>query len=105
MQRCPAAFLAGQMIRFQGEIRAQNVQQWTGMWLRADDDDTITLLFDNMAQRPIAGTTAWATYAIEAQLPSATTWLNYGIVLAGAGTVWASNFRLMVWQDNQWRDI
>ena len=83
MQRCPATYLAGQLIRFQGEIRAEAVSQWAGLWLRADGEIVPNLLFDNMAHRPIVGTTDWATYHIEAQLPAETAWLNYGIVLSG----------------------
>lgn len=105
MQRTEARFLAGHRIRFQGEIRSEDVVQWAGLWLRADGDVIPDLLFDNMAQRPIKDTTDWKTYMIEAQLPDETAWLNYGVVLMGTGTLWADNFRLMVWQDNQWRDI
>ena len=105
MQRSAAAFLAGRLIRLQAEIRTEDVAQWAGMWLRADSDDIPNLLFDNMSQKSITGTTDWANYAIEAQLPGATTWLNYGFVLAGPGTLWADNLRLLVWQDNQWRNV
>ncbi len=105
MQRCAAAFLAGQLIRLEAEIRTEDVAKWAGMWLRADGDDVPNLLFDNMSQKHITGTTDWSTYVIEAQLPSQTTWLNYGIVLVGPGTVWADNFKLLVWQNNRWRGV
>ena len=105
MQRCPATLLAGQLIRLQSEIRSKDITQWAGMWLRADSEEGENLLFDNMAQRPIIDTTEWTIYTIEAQLPGETAWLNYGLVLTGPGTLWADNFRLMVWQNDQWRDV
>jgi hypothetical protein len=106
MQRCPARHLAGKAIRLEADIKTWQVERWTGLWLRADGDDIPNLVFDNMSERPIRGSTAWARYAIDVQLPNETTWLNYGIVLAGQGTVWADNFRLTVWTDSgKWVDV
>jgi len=106
MQRCPAHHLAGKAIRLEAEIKTWQVEQWAGLWLRADGDRIPNLVFDNMSRRPIRGTTPWTTYGVDVQLPQETTWLNYGIVLAGRGVVWADNFRLMVWTSNgKWMDV
>ena len=105
MQRCPARYLAGATIRFEGEVRTKDVEQWAGLWLRADGEKEFNLFFDNMSNRPIRGSTPWAKYAIDAQLPQATMWLNYGIVLAGRGMMWADNFRLLVWSEGKWMDV
>jgi hypothetical protein len=105
MQRCPAYDLAGKIIRLEGEVKTQNIEQWAGLWLRADGDKEFNLFFDNMSNRPIRGSTSWKRYVIEAQLPNKTTWLNYGIVLEGSGAMWADNFRLMVWSDGRWKHV
>jgi len=105
MQRCPASHLAGQTIRFEGEVRTKNIERWAGLWLRADGDKEFNLFFDNMSNRPIRGTTPWTKYVIDAHLPEKTRWLNYGIVLEGRGAMWADNFRLMVWDRGRWVDI
>lgn len=105
MQRCPAHNLAGKAIRLEAEIKTWQVEQWAGLWIRADGDNVSNLVFDNMSRRPIRGSTAWKRYAIDVQLPQETTWLNYGIVLAGRGTMWADNFRLMVWTNSGWGDV
>jgi hypothetical protein len=106
MQRCPAHYLAGQIIRFEGEVRTKDVEQWAGLWLRADGDKIPSLFFDNMHNRPIRGSTSWTKYMIDAQLPQDTRWLNYGILLVGRGMMWADNFRLMVWsQEGRWIDV
>ena len=35
-----------------------------------------------------------------------TDWLNYGIVLSGAGVLYADNIRLLVWRaDGRWEDV
>jgi hypothetical protein len=104
MQRCPAHHLAGRLIRFEGEIRTRNIEQWAGLWLRVDGDREFNLFFDNMSNRPIHGSTPWTKYSIDAHLPREATWLNYGIVLEGGGVMWADNFRVLVWGDGTWID-
>ncbi len=106
MQRCPVHYLAGKAIRLEAEIRTKQVKQWSGLWLRADGEHIPDLLFDNMSRRPIQGSTPWTKYVIDVQLPEETAWLNYGIVLAGQGTIWADNFRLMLWSSSgRWKDV
>jgi hypothetical protein len=106
MQRCPGRLLAGRTIRIEGELRTENVSAWAGLWLRADAEEEPNLFFDNMSRRPVVGTTKWARYFIDAPLPINTDWLNYGIVLSGAGIVYADNIRLLVWNaDGRWEDV
>ncbi len=100
MQRCPANYLAGRVIRLTADIKTKRVKKWAGMWLRADGELIPDLVFDNMSNRPIKGTTSWESYLIEVHLPKETAWLNYGIILVGDGMMWADNFKLMVWGDN-----
>lgn len=89
MQRCHGRFLAGKTVRLEGELRSQNVSGWAGLWLRADNESVPNLFFDNMSRRPVIGTTDWQRYSIDAPLPRETDWLNYGIVLAGPGALYA----------------
>lgn len=105
MQRCPAAHLAGQIVRFEGEVSTRNVEKWAGIWLRADGDKQFNLFFDNMSDRPIRGSTPWIRCTINARLPKTTTWLNYGIVLEGCGTMWADNFTLSILSDGRWINL
>ena len=106
MQRCPGRFLAGRTIRIEGELRTENVSGWAGLWLRADAEEQPNLFFDNMSRRPVIGTTNWARYFIDAPLPANTDWLNYGIVLSGAGILCADNIRLLVWSSHgRWEDV
>jgi TIR domain len=106
MQRCPGRLLAGRTIRIEGELRTEKVSGWAGLWLRADAEEEPNLFFDNMSRRPLVGTTDWMRYFIDAPLPINTDWLNYGIVLSGAGIVYADNIRLRVWNaDGRWEDV
>jgi hypothetical protein len=106
MQRCPLRYLAGQTARLEAELKTENVAGWAGLWIRADAESQPNVFFDNMSARPVRATTAWARYFIDAPLPASTTWLNYGVVLAGTGTVYVDNVRLLIWsRDGQWTDI
>lgn len=106
MQACPADYLANRTIRFEGEIRTENVSGWCALWFRADGNSSPNLFFDNMSRRPVRGTTDWATYSIEAQLPLETTWINYGFLLSGAGTMFVANLRLQAWDTGgRWLDV
>lgn len=106
MQRCPAKYLAGKVIRIQAEIKSSDVENWAGMWVRADGEIIPDLIFDNMARRPIKGTTPWQTYIVETALPEETSWINYGVVLTGKGTIWVDSFRILVWTNSgKWEDI
>jgi hypothetical protein len=106
MQRCSGRFLAGKTIRFEGELKSEDVSGWAGLWLRADAEAQPNLFFDNMSRRPVVGTTPWSRYSIDAQLPNNTDWLNYGIVLSGSGHLSADNLRLLQWSDaGRWEDV
>lgn len=106
MQRCVGHFLAGKTVRREGELQSKDLTGWAGLWLRADADDQPDLFFDNMSRHPILGSTPWTRYFIDAPLPQNTDWLNYGIVLSGAGVVSADNLRMRVWTaDVRWEDV
>lgn len=106
MQRCPGRRLAGRTLRMEGDLRTENVSGRAGLWLRADGADEPNLFFDNMLGRPITGTTTWTRYCIDAPLPKDTEWINYGILLTGAGVLSADNIRLLVWTpDGRWEDV
>jgi len=49
MQRCPAYSLAGKMIRLEGEVKTKNIEQWAGLWLRADGGDGLSLFLTTWA--------------------------------------------------------
>ena len=93
MQRWPAHTLAGRAIRIEADIRTEDVDNMAGLWLRIDGDKSM-LFFDNMADRPIQGTTPWKTYSLETEVPTKAKWLNYGFLLSGNGTLWAADVRV-----------
>jgi len=105
MQRTLVGRFAGNVLRLEGEIKIEGVENWAGMWIRADGKEQPNLFFDNMYDRRLRGTVPWRTYTLDAPLPSKSVWLNFGIVLVGSGKVWADNFRLLFWDNGQWQDV
>jgi len=94
MQRAPAAHLARLRVRLRGSIRTERADR-AALWLRADGAE-MNLAFDNMADRPIRGTTGWTTHAVEVDIPAATQWINFGALLVGDGVMALRSLRLDV---------
>ena len=89
MQKCDAKLYLGKRIKMIGFIKAEDVQGWSGMWLRVDSKYVAkSLSFDNMSERPIKGTTDWLKYEIVLNVPPESKTLNYGILINGKGTVY-----------------
>lgn len=106
MQRCDAPYLAGTTLRFQGELKTEDVEGWAGLWFRIDGGEQPNLFFDNMHRRRLRGATDWQRYAIDVVAPAETRWINYGIVLSGGGKLYADNMSIVRWQpDGTWQEI
>src|SRR5262249_206941 len=83
---------AGKRIRFSAYIRARDVRDWAGLWMRVDGGGGCgtTLAFDNMNARPIKGSKDWARYEILPNLPNEAKDICLGLLLQGKGKVWMS---------------
>ena len=58
MQTVPAAPHHGTRLRLTAYVKTQGVDDWAALWMRVDSaDEAKPLAFDNMADRPINGTT------------------------------------------------
>ncbi|MGI8855680.1 MAG: hypothetical protein ACR2JW_08015, partial [Thermomicrobiales bacterium] len=77
--------------RMTGTVKADAVENWAGLWMRVDGPNNQELSFDNMAGRPITGTRDWQAYEIVLDVPQESTWLAFGILLAGRGSVWLND--------------
>lgn len=84
------AIYAGKRIRFSGYVRARDVKDWAGLWMRVDGPDPScpTLAFDNMYTRPIKGTKDWTRYDVVLDVAPEAKGICFGILLHGQGKVW-----------------
>lgn len=88
MQSFKAEHYIGKRMRFSAFVSSEAVSGWSGLWMRVDDSSYNLIGFDNMSDRPIKGTTSWNTYACVLDIPKESKNINFGLILAGSGTVW-----------------
>ena len=84
---------AGKRVRVSGYLRSQDAGT-AAFWLRIDGADGKTLAFDNMPTRSLVGTRDWTPFAIVLDVPEMAKGIAGGLLLAGGGTVWASDVRV-----------
>lgn len=94
MQNINAENYLGKRLRLSGYIKSEDVEGWSGMWMRIDGDNGKQLGFDNMYGRYIKGTSDWKKYEIVLDISLNSKVINYGVLLNGEGKVWFDNFRL-----------
>ena len=88
MQSFKAGRYLGKRLRLSAYIRSDEVERWAALWMRVDGADHETLAFDNMQDRPIAGTTDWRLYRIVLDVPELAEMIAFGVLLEGPGHVW-----------------
>jgi hypothetical protein len=84
----------GQRVRLSGWIKADQVAEWAGLWLRIDGENGYRLSLDNMQNRPIKGTSDWRLCELVLDVPEPAVAISFGLVLAGQGQVWMDDLKL-----------
>ena len=100
-------------------IKAEDVQNWAGLWLRVDgkvssksvtttlknnnrkvtsdvhnSETKKTLAFDNMYNRAIKGTMNWTQCEIVLDIADTATNIAFGALLNGTGQIWFDDLKL-----------
>ncbi len=89
MQTSAPGNLLGRNVRMTGWIKANNVKDWAGMWMRVDGKTSSDMLsFDNMQDRPITGTADWKKCEIVLDVPKEAKDIAYGVLLSGTGEIY-----------------
>lgn len=92
----PGEYL-GKRIRISAWVKTQDVEQWAGVWVQvAKDTDEKPLCFDNMADRPISGSTDWTKYDLVVDVPWEAKVILMGGILNGTGSMWLDDFSVEV---------
>jgi|GEM_PF-2413498 len=92
MQDFSASQYAGKRLRLSASVKAQQVSDWAGVWMRVDKGSQV-VAFDNMEGRPIKGTAGWQNYEVVLDVPQDATGIAFGILLSKQGTVWLNNVK------------
>ncbi|MEM7363934.1 MAG: hypothetical protein AAF525_07900 [Pseudomonadota bacterium] len=98
MQDVKPDLYLGKRIRLSGSLRAQDVSEWAGLWLRVDDPNTQTL--DNMRDRAVKGSTDWEQFTAVLDVPTDAKNIALGVHLTGTGCVWIDSLSFEVVDKN-----
>ena len=96
MQMFKADEYRGKRLRLSAYVKAEDVKDWAGLWMRVDGPENKVLSFDNMQNRPIRGTADWQQVAIVLDVPQNSVGIAFGILLQGVGRVWIDNVQFEV---------
>lgn len=94
MQEVDAFRYRGTRVRLTASIKAVEVGNWAGMWMRVDGPSRRGVSFDNMSDRPIRGTVAWRPYEIVLDVPADSEVIAFGVLLNGTGEVLVDDVRV-----------
>lgn len=90
----------GKRVQFSGFVKSEDVRGWTGLWMRADNENGETAVFDNMFNRKIVGTIEWAQYSIVLDIPGDCKAISFGILLSGQGKAWIDDLQFIEVDDS-----
>ena len=78
-------------------MKTENVTGSAGLWMRLDGEKNKNYGFDNMQDRPIAGTTGWQEYSIEMDYDQdRVKSIVVGGLIIGSGKMWMDNLHITI---------
>ncbi len=90
----PVDFAGGE-VELHGYFRTKDVAGYAALWMREDGEGQM-LKLENMASQHVDGTREWSEYTIKLPIDANARQLVFGVLLAGSGTLWADDLRLLV---------
>ena len=96
MQQIAADDYRGKRIRFQARVKAQDVSDWAGLWMRIDSPSAYSAAFYNSQDKPIKGSADWQTRDVVLEVPKDASVISFGIIDGGKGEVWIDALKLEV---------
>ncbi len=81
----------GKRIKYSAFVKTSELEKWAGLWIRVDGDEYRPISFDNMADRPIKGTTNWTEYNAVIDIPINSDKIYFGFLISGNGKIYLDN--------------
>jgi hypothetical protein len=81
----------GKRLRLSAWVKSQDVQGWSGLWMRIDAKDKTGVAFDNMMNRAIKGSNEWKKYEVVLDVPQDAEEIFFGLLMSGKGQVWVDD--------------
>jgi len=100
MQMIMAENYKGTRLAMTGYAKSEQMRGWAGFWMRVDGLNESNLRFDNMADRPITGTTGWTKYQVVLDVPDDAAYIAFGMVMSGQGQVWFDDIQFQIVGNN-----
>jgi len=94
MQSFSARDYRGQRLRFQAQVRTEDISNWSGLWMRVDCESHRSCSFYNSQDKPIKGTTGWQLRSVTLDVPADATEISFGVLGEGRGTVWIDELKM-----------
>jgi hypothetical protein len=94
MQTFSAEHFSERRVRFSGALKCEGVEDRVGLWMRVDGSGNRMLAFDNMAGRPVGGTTDWEHYEVVLDVSGEALAIALGVLLVGEGEAWISDLNI-----------
>ncbi|QGZ41693.1 hypothetical protein IP92_00676 [Pseudoduganella flava] len=99
MQAVSAENYRGKRVRFSAEVRTRNVTGWAGLWMRVDQPNGESMLY-NSQDKPIKGTNDWQRRSVVLDVARNAQTIMFGVIDGGAGQVWIDDLRFEVVGDD-----
>jgi hypothetical protein len=99
-QTVSAEGLAGNRVRFSAFVRTHLVEDWCGLFMRADSRERRRIAFDNMWERRIEGSNDWEEYSIVLDIPTDAILIQFGGAMGSSGQMWMDDCVLEVVGDS-----
>lgn len=93
MQTFKANQYRGKRLKYSALVKAEEVEEWAGLWMRVDGSHREVLAFDNMQSRSIKGTSGWQRYEVVLDIPPEALHIAFGILLHGPGQTWIKDIQ------------
>ena len=94
MQQISAKNYLGQRVRFQAMVKASEVSNWAGLWMRIDSPGANSVAFYNSQDKPITGSSDWQLRSVTLDVPADASVVSFGVINAGKGQVWIDQLSL-----------
>lgn len=96
MQSVSANHYAGKRVRFQAKVKAQNVSDWAGLWMRVDTANKNAVALYNSHDKPIKGSLDWQSRVVVLDVPADASGISFGVINSGTGEVWIDDLKLEI---------
>ena len=91
----------GKIIQLSAYLKLSDVKNLSGLWIRVDNDSLILASINSWENNFQAkGNKNWDKYILNVKIPDSAAVINYGVILSGAGNVWADHFEIKINNDS-----